>query len=127
MPNKPLHACNYIGCTVLTRDTYCPKHQHQRDTQLAYNQSKYDDRRGTMTQRGYGRRHQVARKQLLSSQDGILCKRCLSNNIITIATIYHHKDGNQFNTDDDNKMTLCNDCHEIIHGRKVVFTSNGHI
>lgn len=53
---------------VAGRDRYCPEHQ-----------AEYEARRGTTTQRGYGRTHQTLRKQWqdkLDAGEDIRCWRC---------------------------------------------------
>lgn len=49
-----------------------------------------------------------------------LCERCLKIGKGTPSFILHHKDRNQRNRDWSNFEALCNECHEIEHGRKAV-------
>ena len=49
-----------------------------------------------------------------------LCERCLKIGKGTPALILHHKDRNQLNRDESNFEALCNECHEVEHGRKAI-------
>lgn len=45
-----------------------------------------------------------------------LCERCLIVGRERAATLVHHRDENQLNVREENLQSLCNNCHEEIHG-----------
>ena len=45
-----------------------------------------------------------------------LCERHLKNDQVVVAVLVHHRDGNELNNTDENLESLCNPCHEKIHG-----------
>jgi hypothetical protein len=47
-----------------------------------------------------------------------ICERCDKVDRATPAFILHHRDGDQSNRAWENFEALCNDCHEVHHGRK---------
>lgn len=49
-----------------------------------------------------------------------VCERCEKKGKVKPSYILHHKDRNQENWSCENLEALCNECHEIEHGRKIV-------
>jgi len=49
-----------------------------------------------------------------------LCERCEAQGRIRPASVVHHLDGDPWNNDHTNLLSLCRDCHETIHERKAV-------
>jgi 5-methylcytosine-specific restriction protein A len=102
MPNKPLHPCNKPGCPDLTSERFCSEHQKQYD-------SKYDQERGTSSERGYGTTHRRWRTLVLSRDP--LCVKCKERGILKASTDADHIDGNPHNTLLNNGQGLCHECH----------------
>lgn len=71
----------------------------------------------------HGKDWQRARAQALDRDHG-LCQRCMSLGIVTPAVIVHHKihltpanvSDPHVTLDLDNLMSVCRECHAIIHG-----------
>jgi 5-methylcytosine-specific restriction protein A len=108
MPNRPLHPCSYPGCPELTQERFCEKHKQQ-------DRKRVDERRGSANSRGYNYKWQKVREQELKEEP--LCRECLKNNIITIATvrdhIIPHKGDPVLFWDKNNRQSLCKRCHDI--------------
>jgi len=116
MPSKSLRFCKHPGCHNLTADTYCKDHAelHKDDNKIMRNYGK-----DKTSKRGYDWQWQKARKAYLNQHP--LCERCLEQDIVRPATLIHHRqpiDKGGERLDPNNFMSLCFDCHEIIHGRK---------
>ena len=107
MPMKSPHACNKSGCKEITNNRFCDAHQRQYDKQ-------YEDRRGSAAERGYDGNWQKLRDAKLAQDP--LCERCMAKKEIKSADLVHHKDRNPQNRSWENLESLCNDCHEAIHG-----------
>lgn len=76
----------------------------------------YDDNRNQSPGRQFihsDRWRKIREKKL--SED-FLCETCLKHNIETIATIVHHIDGNELNNEWNNYQSVCQSCHNKIHG-----------
>lgn len=61
--------CTHPGCGVLTESGRCDKHQVQQ-------RKEADDRRGSASARGYGRRWQQASKAYLRAHPLCMCPDC---------------------------------------------------
>jgi hypothetical protein len=46
-----------------------------------------------------------------------LCESCLLVGVDVPAVLVHHVDEDEFNNSDDNLLSICNKCHEKIHGK----------
>jgi len=44
-----------------------------------------------------------------------LCEKCMEQEIIKVAVLVHHVDKDESNNEDENLMSVCNDCHEMLH------------
>jgi 5-methylcytosine-specific restriction enzyme A len=105
------HFCNHGGCTVLTSDTYCAEHAPLHE---------WTDERDSSGARGYDSKWRKVRAKYLSRHP--LCQRCEEQGRVVLADVVHHikpLDEGGPRLDQLNLMSLCRDCHEIIHGRKV--------
>lgn len=117
MPPRPPRPC--ARCSVLVTDggSYCPAHKAQAEQRRAI----ADRERGSPQSRGYDAFWRRVRKQALREHP--LCQRCEEAGRVTAASIVHHiiaiEDAPRLRLDLANLMTLCRECHEEIHGRKV--------
>ena len=60
-------------------------------------------------------------KSKIKKRDGYICQICKKDLFYKSKnTAIHHIDGNKKNSDDDNLITLCRDCHAAIHCKKDV-------
>ena len=112
MPMKALHLCNKAGCTSLTRERYCTKHQEEYYTR--YNRERTD----TQYTAFYKTPEWEAVRALALARDGYHCVMCRRKGILTIATMVHHiipvkKDWSK-RLDLDNLVSLCESCHNGI-------------
>ncbi len=103
MPKRLKHSCKYPLCPKLIEgtDRYCPAHK-------AKVYKDYDLNRETSTQRGYDKRWQAIRAQVLKDDPFCGCGE--------IATRVHHKDHDSHNHSSNNLISICKKCHEKIHG-----------
>ena len=103
-PSKALRSCTYPGCSELVRSGRCDKHK-------AITQRQQDERRGSASSRGYGRRWQQIRLLALSRQP--LCCDCEQAGLIVAANEVHHikalRNGGTHAM--DNLLCLCHACH----------------
>ncbi|MGO9641499.1 MAG: HNH endonuclease [Candidatus Acidiferrales bacterium] len=63
MPQRPVRICEQPGCGQTSNLRYCAKH---RPKQEARAQREFDRRRGSASQRGYGRRWEKLRRMVLA-------------------------------------------------------------
>lgn len=111
MPMKPLRPCAHHGCNQLVTSGYCDAHKKQVKKQ-------YDDKRLSASERGYDTQWQRFREIYMRGHP--LCVMCESKGYIVKADLIHHEKPLNEGGDkyaDDNLMSLCNDCHESIHGK----------
>ena len=112
MPDKPKHFCNKPGCGRLTNNRFCEQHQAADDKQ-------YNERRGSAHAQGYDRAWVAVRNLYLAQFP--LCEICEAKGKLTPAVLVHHKkpikEGGAL-LDSDNLQSLCNSCHEDIHGKE---------
>ena len=115
MPAKLKHPCNQPGCSVLTRERYCPAHTHEA--------TRYDRERGTAAERGYGGRWRKVRKSYLAAHP--LCVECLGAGRTAASDQVDHivpvtgPDDPLF-WDKDNWQALCTPCHRAKSARERV-------
>ena len=104
MPKKLKHSCKFPMCAELIEgpERYC--HEHKKKVFKDYNRG-----RETSTQRGYTKRWQVIRAQVLKEDPFCGCGN--------VATRVHHKDHDSHNHSRNNLISICKVCHEKIHGR----------
>jgi 5-methylcytosine-specific restriction protein A len=108
MPPQPPRPCLCPGCPSLTKEAYCSIHK------TAWS-------RLSASKRGYGRKHQRWRLDILSRRP--LCEHCLERGLVAIATDIHHLKRLQSHRElqyvEEFVQTLCHACHsrETIAGR----------
>lgn len=75
MPSLPLRPCTASGCPNLSPTGRCPQHSRAaRPAPTANTVRRYDDRRGSSTQRGYGSQWQTFRRGYLARYP--TCRQC---------------------------------------------------
>ncbi|WP_116316054.1 HNH endonuclease [Bacillus subtilis] len=119
MPLKPLRICGAPGCPSLTRDRYCDKHKTQQQEETKhYNKHS---RNKTITS-FYKSTDWKRTRQLALIRDNYLCQHCLKDHCFTPADMVHHivevKEDWAKRLDLDNLVSLCNACHNKVHGGK---------
>jgi 5-methylcytosine-specific restriction protein A len=116
---RPPKPCKKAGCPNITREPngFCAEHQGIAIELETLRKNRGDDRRGSAASRGYGYAWTKVRARQLKFNP--LCKGCLDSGLVTQAAVVHHKDEDQHNNDSDNLVSLCFDCHEKLHGRKI--------
>ena len=105
MPKNPKRPCRYPGCPNLCESgTYCPEHSAESPDRL----------RGNATKRGYDAKWRRARKLFLQRHP--LCANCLSQGIVTPATVVDHivphRGDRALFWDENNWQPLCKNCHD---------------
>ena len=105
MPKHPKRPCRYPGCPNLCESgTYCPEHSAESPDRL----------RGSATERGYDAKWRRARKLFLQRHP--LCANCLSQGIVTPATVVDHivphRGDRALFWDENNWQPLCKNCHD---------------
>ena len=109
--SRPRRLCKAPGCKSLVPvgvGGLCDEHKQVQ-------QKRYDNRRGSASERGYDHRWSKARKMFL--RENTLCKHCLEKDETTIAAevdhIVPHKGNYDLFWDKDNWQSLCSTCHKI--------------
>jgi 5-methylcytosine-specific restriction protein A len=107
MPTVSRKPCCKAGCGKLhtNRTGLCDAHQAQA-------QEAYDHSRGSAASRGYGEAWRILRGIKLRANP-----MCEANGCKHVASLVHHKDKNPLNNSQDNLMSVCNPCHELIHAQ----------
>ena len=105
MPRSPKRPCRYPGCPNLCESgTYCPEHSAESPDRL----------RGSATERGYDAKWRRARKRFLQRHP--LCANCLSQGVLTPATVVDHivphRGDHRLFWDEQNWQPLCKACHD---------------
>ena len=105
MPRSPKRPCRYPGCPNLCESgTYCPEHSAASPDRL----------RGHAAERGYDAKWRRARKRFL--QHHPLCANCLSQGVLTPATVVDHivphRGDRALFWDEKNWQPLCKSCHD---------------
>ena len=105
MPKRPKRPCRYPGCPNLCESgTYCPEHSAESPDRL----------RGSATERGYVAKWRRARKRFLQRHP--LCANCLSQGVLTPATVVDHivphRGDHRLFWDEQNWQPLCKACHD---------------
>ena len=96
------------GNTIQRGVRCCPDCKPYRSATLASAHERYDRKRGTAKERGYG--PTWARVRRLKLNRNPLCERCNS-----VANMVHHKDRDSRNNLEANLEALCNQCHAREH------------
>ena len=105
MPKHPKRPCRYPGCPNLCESgTYCPEHSAESPDRL----------RGSANERGYDAKWRRARKRFLQRHP--LCANCLSQGVLTPATVVDHivphRGDHRLFWDEQNWQPLCKACHD---------------
>ena len=105
MPKRPKRPCRYPGCPNLCESgTYCPEHSAESPDRL----------RGSAAERGYDAKWRRARKRFLQRHP--LCANCLSQGVLTPATVVDHivphRGDRALFWDENNWQPLCKSCHD---------------
>ena len=105
MPRRPKRPCRYPGCPNLCESgTYCPEHSAESPDRM----------RGSATERGYDAKWRRARKRFLQRHP--LCANCLSQGVLTPATVVDHivphRGDHRLFWDEQNWQPLCKACHD---------------
>ncbi len=109
MPRRSLRGCATPGCPNLTRKgAYCEEHRKQ-------GQRRYDARRGTAAQRGYGSRWRRLRRMFLRANptcaDPFGVHR-EAGEVVAATEVDHIVPKRQGGRDEwDNLQALCKPCH----------------
>jgi 5-methylcytosine-specific restriction protein A len=119
MPKKPLKPCSKLGCSELTRERFCFKHQSEEAEIKKRNNKNYDENVRYKKDKRYAEFYQSMdwkriKKQALVRDHG-LCQRCLDNKKIVTADVVHHKvpiksDWSR-RLDINNLVCWCHKCH----------------
>lgn len=125
--------CKHFGCYKLTdnKNGYCDEHQNEYYEKQAKAKKNWIERTGYKYKKNYAlnkyekfyssKQWQEMRAYILA-RDNYLCQDCLKNNKIVNARQVHHIDFLTHNwdkrLDEDNLVSLCNDCHKKRHGKK---------
>ena len=118
MPDRPMTFCKWHGCDELASGRYCPEHTILYEQQAVAADREYDRDRGNSSDRGYDYRWREVRIRFMRVHP--ICQRCAGRGRTTAASLVHHikpinEGGARYET--KNLMSLCNDCHEVIHGK----------
>ena len=116
MPAKPLRPCNKMGCSELTRNSYCDKHRHSAVEQNKERHKYYDKyRRNKKHDRFYHSSAWIKLRDYVRIRDNGVCQQCLNEKRITIGKPVDHivpiaVDWDK-RLDEDNVWLLCQACH----------------
>lgn len=119
MAPRPLRPCKKPGCAALTQEAngYCAAHQEIAAEIERKRQRRGDERRESACKRGYGRRWSKIRAMQLRQFP--LCAECMEREgRPEAADTVHHIDENPENNAPENLRSMCEDCHERLHGRR---------
>lgn len=75
MPIAPPTPCRKPGCRAASHSPYCPDHAVEAEQQANAVLRRYDDRRGTSADRGYGHKWRTSTRPRILRRDPV-CK-CL--------------------------------------------------
>lgn len=107
MPAAPRKPCRKPGCNALHHNASGLCDEHQTKAQVDYDRSRL-----SAAERGYGDAWRKLRDIKLRANPMCECKGCKH-----VASLVHHKDKNPRNNSQDNLMSVCNPCHELIHAQ----------
>ena len=119
MPSKSLKFCSHPSCNELTTERYCDIHREQHELIEKEKNTRYEKARSKESAQIYDRTWQKVRLAYLKRNP--LCEECLKQDRVTPAVLVHHienaRDNPELRLDPNNLMSLCNRCHEDIHGK----------
>lgn len=112
MAKKPLRPCREIGCSNLTRKSYCKIHKKNAH-------KNYNLLRDKETESFYKSSAWQRLRRLAYERDNGLCQRCLKAGILKRADVVHHiveiKVDWSKRLELSNLESLCHTCHNTIH------------
>ena len=118
MPERAQRPCKHPGCPGLTRESYCSRHVEEYAKKAKEADAAYNRSRGSSASRGFDNVWQ--RLSTAYRQEHPLCEKCQRKGLVVPAVLVHHivpiKEGGA-QLDQSNCMSLCNPCHEAIHGK----------
>ncbi|MDD5245226.1 MAG: HNH endonuclease signature motif containing protein [Syntrophorhabdaceae bacterium] len=113
MPTKPKKPCSYPGCPALTDGGRCEQHRRKE-------RERYDAERGNSGERGYDAKWQRVRALKLMLDP--LCEQHVKKGQDVAAVLVHHIEPIEKQPElrlvMSNLMSLCQPCHEEIHGKE---------
>lgn len=123
MPQRPLRPCAHPGCPHLTAGYYCPTHQQAADQRKRLEQRHYDRHHRDQKSAAFYRSPEwLAVREAVLVRDHGLCQRCLWEGRITPADTVHHivelREDWSRRLDPANLVSLCQACHNAVHGRR---------
>jgi len=116
VPAAPRKPCRKPGCKTLTLGSFCEAHTVQRETVQREQRIRYDNERGTATERGYNSKWARYSKQY--RLENPLCAICEKAEKLVLAQCVDHivpvtgPDDPLF-WEPTNHQGLCNTCHSI--------------
>lgn len=124
MAQRSLRPCKQRGCKNCTRDIsgYCLEHKGMYEAKGKLQHIEYKRyRQDHKEQQFYNSMlWKKTRKERLTIDNG-LCQTCLEDDRLTLADMVHHeievKDDWDKRLDIDNLISLCNACHNKVHGK----------
>ena len=112
MPSRALRPCVHIGCGRLVNGRNARCDEHQKAYQNAAAKTRDND-----THSLYGSRWRTARAHFLRAHPLCIGERCVSNGLVTPATVVDHirphKGDRALFWDRSNWQPLCKTCHDI--------------
>ena len=108
MTIEPQKECNKCKELYTGPGSYCPKCRKAMDQQ-------YNKARDKAVMKAYATRWRNVRSKHLNEFP--FCSMCEDSGRTTKAVLVHHIDGNPFNNKSNNCLSLCQKCHEKIHGK----------
>jgi len=125
MPHKPSRPCpgrgiHYHRCKNLIRgsERYCPVCAEIADKEQKAHNKRYDEERDQTAERQFIHSNEWRKIRLIKLAKDPLCEMCLEGGRETRATMVHHIDGNELHNNDNNHLSLCNQCHEVLEKHK---------
>jgi 5-methylcytosine-specific restriction protein A len=123
MPSKSLRFCLHSGCKNLTRNGYCPEHADEAEQKRKDQFKRYDQRRGSASERGYDSRWAKASKWFLKQPGNQICKLHLPGCKIVAECVDHIEppdgpDDPKF-WDPDNWQPACIRCNSVKGNKKM--------
>lgn len=114
MPKAPRKPCRYSGCKELVTDGYCGQHKHKQEEKVKIERIRYDNSRGTASERGYDSRWTKYSK--IYRMNNPLCVRCSEKGKVNLAECVDHIKPVENKNDplfwlESNHQSLCNSCH----------------
>lgn len=124
MAQRSLRPCKQRGCKNCTRDIsgYCEEHISMYEAKGKLRHREYKRYRQDHKEQSFYNSSlwKKIRRERLTIDNG-LCQMCLEDDRLTLADMVHHeievKDDWDKRLDIDNLISLCNGCHNKVHGK----------